>query len=70
MTHPSAMTPAFICDTICTPFGRYGGALSSLLAGLPIDVRVWPPSPSTACTTRVVATRCAPCASAWGRALH
>jgi acetyl-CoA acetyltransferase len=26
------MTPAFICDAIRTPFGRYGGALSSVRA--------------------------------------
>ena len=26
------MTQAFICDAIRTPFGRYGGALSSVRA--------------------------------------
>ncbi|TXI24725.1 MAG: 3-oxoadipyl-CoA thiolase, partial [Roseateles sp.] len=34
------MTHAFICDAIRTPFGRYGGALSSIrtddLAALPL----------------------------------
>ena len=34
------MTHAYICDAIRTPFGRYGGALSSVraddLAALPI----------------------------------
>ncbi|HRI18505.1 MAG TPA: 3-oxoadipyl-CoA thiolase, partial [Burkholderiaceae bacterium] len=34
------MDPAFICDAVRTPFGRYGGALSSIrtddLAALPI----------------------------------
>ena len=34
------MTPAFICDAIRTPFGRYGGALSSVrtddLAAIPL----------------------------------
>ena len=34
------MTQAFICDAIRTPFGRYGGALSSIrtddLAAIPI----------------------------------
>lgn len=34
------MTQAFICDAIRTPFGRYGGALSSIraddLGALPI----------------------------------
>ena len=35
------MTPALICDAIRTPFGRYGGALSSIrtddLGALPIQ---------------------------------
>src|SRR5262247_995530 len=35
-----AMTQAFICDAVRTPFGRYGGALSSVrtddLAAIPI----------------------------------
>ena len=30
--------------------------------------RAWRPPPSTSCTARAAATRCAPCASAWGRA--
>jgi hypothetical protein len=33
-------------------------------------VPAWPPPRSTACTTPVAATRCAPCALAWGRALR
>ena len=36
----TTMTQAFICDAIRTPFGRYGGALSSVrtddLAAIPI----------------------------------
>src|ERR1022692_4070003 len=38
------MTNAFICDVIRTPFGRYGGALSSVrtddLAAIPIKALV------------------------------
>ena len=38
------MTQAFICDAIRTPFGRYGGALSSVrtddLAALPIKALI------------------------------
>src|SRR5258708_20144213 len=34
------MTDAYICDAICTPFGRYGGALAGVraddLAAIPI----------------------------------
>jgi acetyl-CoA acyltransferase len=30
--------------------------------------RAWPPRPSTSCTRAAAAMRCAPCASAWGRA--
>ena len=30
--HPTLTTYAFICDAIRTPFGRYGGALSSVRA--------------------------------------
>jgi acetyl-CoA acyltransferase len=37
---PPAVTDAYICDAIRTPFGKYGGALSSIraddLAALPI----------------------------------
>ena len=38
------MTQAFICDAIRTPFGRYGGVLSSVraddLAALPIKALI------------------------------
>ena len=38
------MSDAFICDAIRTPFGRYGGTLSSIraddLAALPIKALV------------------------------
>ncbi len=38
------MSDAFICDVIRTPFGRYGGALSTVrtddLAAIPIKVLV------------------------------
>jgi acetyl-CoA acetyltransferase len=42
MAHPDTMTPqAFICDAVRTPFGRYGGALSSVrtddLAAVPLQ---------------------------------
>ena len=38
------MIQAYVCDAIRTPFGRYGGALSSVraddLAALPIQARM------------------------------
>ena len=40
MSHPAHLQEAFICDAIRTPFGRYGGALSSVrtddLGAIPI----------------------------------
>jgi acetyl-CoA acyltransferase len=47
----------------------WGGAIALGTRWVPA-VPVWPPLPSTACTTRVAATRCAPCALVWGRALR
>ena len=36
-----SQSQAYICDAIRTPFGRYGGALSSACA-----LTTWAPSPS------------------------
>ena len=44
------MTHAFICDAIRTPFGRYGGALSSVRTDdRPVYRKKCQVQPSTAC---------------------
>ena len=37
------MNEAFICDAVRTPFGRYGGALSSVRTDVVPTAQIFPP---------------------------